>query len=276
MAESFFTREDRADGDWFVPTDLARGPWDPQSCHAGPPAGLIARALEHAVPHQQLVRLSIELVRPIPMAGFTITTTVLRAGRTATTARAELIDAAGTVRAYASATHLAPAAEPPGRTGSVTELGARPELPTLAESSPGPFPFTEIPHGRSGFIDAVEVRYPPEDGPAPGPTTVWMRCIELLADESTSPFSRICPLADCGNAFSRQSEPWQVSFVNADLTVHLHREPVGEWLGSQSVSSWQPSGVAIADALLFDEQGAVGRAVQSIVLRGVSTPRVSR
>lgn len=103
-----------------------------------------------------------------------------------------------------------------------------------------------------------------------------MRCVDLLADEPTSPFSRICPLADCGNAFSRQSEPWQVSFVNADLTVHLHREPVGEWLGSRSVSSWQPSGVAISDALLFDEQGAVGRAVQSIVLREVNTARVSR
>ncbi len=27
---------------WFVGSTLARGPWSPEACHAGPPAGLIA------------------------------------------------------------------------------------------------------------------------------------------------------------------------------------------------------------------------------------------
>ena len=75
-----------------------------------------------------------------------------------------------------------------------------------------------------------------------------MRTAPLLPDETPSPFQRICPLADCGNAFSRHAEPWEIAFVNADLTIALHRDPVGEWLGSRAVSWWQPSGVGLADA----------------------------
>ena len=84
-----------------------------------------------------------------------------------------------------------------------------------------------------------------------------------------SPFQRICPLADCGNAFSRHADPDQMRFVNTDLVVALHRDPVGEWMGSQVTSHWHPTGVGLADALLFDDEGAVGRALQTLLLRPV-------
>ena len=94
-----------------------------------------------------------------------------------------------------------------------------------------------------------------------------MRTVALLPGEEPSPFQRICPLADCGNAFSRHADPGQVQFINTDLTIALHRDPVGAWLGSRAVSHWQPSGVGLADALLFDERGPVGRALQTLLLR---------
>jgi Acyl-CoA thioesterase C-terminal domain len=47
----------------------------------------------------------------------------------------------------------------------------------------------------------------------------------------------------------------------------LHRDPVGEWLGSQAVGYWPPDGVGVADALLLDDRGPVGRAVQTLLLR---------
>ena len=34
------------DGDDLVPTDLARGPWSPESLHGGPVAALVTRATE--------------------------------------------------------------------------------------------------------------------------------------------------------------------------------------------------------------------------------------
>ena len=36
------------DGDRFVPTGLTRGPWDRGFQHAGPPAALLAHAVEAA------------------------------------------------------------------------------------------------------------------------------------------------------------------------------------------------------------------------------------
>jgi hypothetical protein len=54
--------------------------------------------------------------------------------------------------------------------------------------------------------------------------------------------------------------------VNADLTINLHREPRGEWFGSRSVSHWQSNGIGLADALIFDEFGPVGRATQTLLL----------
>ena len=99
------------------------------------------------------------------------------------------------------------------------------------------------------------------------PTTVWMRTVPLLPGEEMSPFQRISPLADCGNAFGRHAEPDQVQFVNTDLVIALHRDPVGEWMGSRVASHWQPTGVGLADALLFDDEGPVGRALQTLLLR---------
>ena len=58
-----------ADGDRFVPTVHTRGPWDPQAQHGGPPAALIARAVE-AVPADapmHVARLTVELLRPVPL-----------------------------------------------------------------------------------------------------------------------------------------------------------------------------------------------------------------
>ena len=47
MPDTFFTSSPRRDGsEWFSPTDHARGPWDPDACHGGPPTALLVRALE--------------------------------------------------------------------------------------------------------------------------------------------------------------------------------------------------------------------------------------
>ena len=269
MPDTFFTSSRRQDGsEWFSPTDHARGPWDPDACHGGPPTALLVRALERAVPGMRLARVSVDLGRPVPMAGFTIATEVTRAGRATANASAALLDAEGTVRATAIGMHLAVAPKPifEGRMDNSGVL-----TPRLADSTPGPFPVGRVSHDRPGFRGAVEIRYPPGENEAPGATTVWMRTVGLLPGEEMSPFQRISPLADCGNAFGRLAEPDQVQFINTDLLIALHRDPVGEWMGSRVVSAWQPSGNGLADALLFDDEGAVGRALQTLLLRPART-----
>jgi len=269
VTETFFTSRRRADGtEWFDPTDHARGPWDPDACHGGPPTGLLVRAMEHVLPEMRLARISVDLGRPVPMAGFSIVTEVTRAGRATANTSASLVDADGKVRATAIGMHLAPAPVPLFE-AAIDNSGAL--TPRLADSTPGNFPVGRVAHDRPGFRGAVEIRYPEGEDDAPGATTVWMRSVALLPGEQMSPFQRISPLADCGNAFSRNAEPHEVQFVNTDLVIALHRDPVGEWMGSRATSAWQPTGNGLADALLFDDVGPVGRALQTMLLRPAPT-----
>lgn len=260
MSPSFFTRELVDDHEWFRPTDACRGPWSADACHAGPPTGLLARAAERTFPDQRLVRLTVNLVRPIPHAGFSITAEPSRAGRTVSTSAIELVDGSGRTVVTASGLHLA--------RGPHFDLPTAPhDLPRFEDSEPGRFPITGGNHPLPMFSSGVEVRYPPGDGPAPGPTRMWMRALPLLPDEEPSGFQRICPLADCGNAVSRNGDVSEYAFLNTDLTVLLHREPEGEWFGMDSISRWEPTGHGMSDSLLFDHLGPVGRALQTLLVQ---------
>lgn len=255
---AFFTT---TDGHWFEPTDASRGPWSRDSCHAGPPTGLLARAAENALPGLRLTRLWVDLIRPFPMAGFSVSADVVRQGRSVATTRLTAVDGEGRECASGGGLHLliddvgpVPTAEIPG--------------PDTQDRIAGRFPIRLWNHDLPSFVgSAIDVGYPSGQTADPGPTTLWMRTIPLLEDEEPSPFQRICPLADCGNGISRNAEPWDIAFLNVDLMVSLFRDPVGEWLASSAVSFWEPTGVGLADAMLFDEEGPVGRACQSLLVR---------
>lgn len=268
MPDSYFTSQPQPDGvEWFTPTDHARGPWDGDSCHGGPPTGLLVRALEQAIPELRLARISVELGRPVPMAGFKIVTEVVRAGRATANTTATLVDGDGKVRVTAVGMHLAVGSTPIFE-GRLDNSGV--STPRLAESEPGDFPIGWTGHGLPGFRQSVEMRYPPGEDTLPGSTTTWMRTVPLLPDEPMTPFQRVTPLADCGNALSRNTEPGQIQFMNTDLVIALHRDPVGEWIGSRATSTWQPTGIGLADAQLFDDEGPIGRALQTMLLRPAS------
>jgi hypothetical protein len=260
---AFVVLEQRDGRDWYRPTGHTRGPWDPHACHAGPPTGLLVRAAERLLPEQQLVRITVELTRPIPHAGFAIDARVARAGRTVSTSDLAIVDGDGRVVVTARGMHLATI-----EAGALGDIATTPyPVPALAAASPGPFPIPSAAHDLPMFSGGVEVRYPPGDGPTPGPTRMWMRTVPLVLGEEPSGFQRICALADCGNAVSRNAEANGLGFMNTDLTVVLQRSPVGEWFGIDSTSRWEPNGIGMSDSLLFDEHGAVGRAVQTLVIR---------
>jgi len=78
------------DGDRFVPSELTRGPWDPEAQHAGPPSALIGRAIERCGDPDggQIGRVTFEILRPVPLKPLTAETKVVRPGRSV-----ELIEA---------------------------------------------------------------------------------------------------------------------------------------------------------------------------------------
>jgi len=61
-------------GDQAVPTELSGGPSSPDALHGGPVSAPVVRALEHYGPGRALqpVRLTLELLRPVPFAPLTL------------------------------------------------------------------------------------------------------------------------------------------------------------------------------------------------------------
>ena len=255
-APAFFRLEDGL----YVGHDGARGPWDVGACHGGPVAGAMARELERLVPDLRLVRLTVELHRPVPMAGFQVAVSTTRTGRNVVATAAVLTDGDGRSCATAGGLHLRPADVGPVPTASEP-------APDFDGAQAGPFPIVTGRHDRPMFGTAVEARYPPGEDDEPGPTTLWLRTPAIVDGEEPSPFQVVCPLADCGNAISRNAGIDRIGFVNPDLTITLIRPPDGRWIASRARSYWEQSGVGLSDATLFDRHGLVGRAQQTLLLR---------
>lgn len=244
----------------FVGNDPVRGPWSADHCHAGPVTGLIARAAETEVgTDKMLTRLTVDLLRPLPIAGLRVAAETTRHTKTLATTRVTVHDLDDTLCATGTTMHLV--RKDLGEVPSVDAQG-----PSIDDVVDGPFPIRQMRHDLPGFAHFVDVAYPTGGNQGPGPKTIWMRAPQLLEGESQSPIQSLCPLADCGNGISWNVPPTEMGFMNTDLTVHIHREPASDWLASDSVSHWQPSGIGMSQSVLYDTQGPVGTALQTLVL----------
>lgn len=259
LASAFFRVED---DHFYIGNDPARGPWSADACHAGPVTGAIARSFEACVADKQLMKLSVEILRPVPIAGFRVEPEIIKSGRMVTTARATIKDQAGKLVATASSMHM-----------QLQDLGPVPSvkdgLSSVEESEPGDFPIKFTRHGLPSFSTGIEILYPQGEDSEPGPTSLWMKALPIVEGEQPSPFQSLCPLADCGNGISRNGELDQISFINPDITIVMHRAPQDVWLGTRSRSHWQSSGMGLAEATLFDSQGPIASVMQTLLLQRV-------
>lgn len=257
MTDAFFHRN----GGWLVGNDAARGPWSVDACHAGPVTGALAGSAESLVSGKQLVRLTANFTRPLPMAGFRLVPELLRDGRATATVRVDLLDRDGRQCAYAECLFL-------GKEPNDLRSASLP-VPPFEESSPGQFSVTRALHGDKMFGDFVEIRYPEGEDGSPGPTSLWMRAPAIVDGEADTAFQTACPIADCGNAIGRNAEFDDTSCLNADLTLALFRLPRSDWILTEAISFWEKNGVGMSHAMLFDRDGPIGTALQSLLLRPI-------
>lgn len=260
LPEAFYLPES---DDTFVPTVATRGPWSSEHQHAGPPAALLTRALSRGVEGARVARLTFELARPVPIMRLRVRVEELRSGRKASLRRATLHDGD---RELVSATALLLRTEP-----TVDEADLRAgDTPGVVEVPPAPdtcepyvFPFFR---DRIGYHVAMELRRV-RGALGDGAMTVWMRArVPLVAGEETSAAARVALAADSGNGVSVALDLARYTFMNPDLTVHLHALPTGEWIGLDATTLTGRDGVGMAESLLFDARGAIGRAVQTLLL----------
>lgn len=256
-----------SDGDGFVGTALARGPWDEGAAHGGPVAAMIGRAAHRHDPDPELVtvRYTIELLRPVPLAGIRIETTTLRPGGRVRLLGVSVFDRTGaggdTGTEVARATVLRIRAADAGAPSAAGPAEGPSIGPEVALDAPSLVP------GRVGITNAVELRSAHGSAIEPGPATYWFRMhAPLVDDEPISPLTRLLVAADFGNGIASVTSLDRHVFINPDLTVHVHRLPEGEWVANEAVTWLDPGGAARADAVLHDQGGPLGRATQSLYI----------
>jgi hypothetical protein len=117
------------------------------------------------------------------------------------------------------------------------------------------------------FAHSIEMRWL-DSSWEPGPATVWMRMrVPLFEDQPLSPLARVVGSADFPNGISSVLPFHEYIFINADLTVSLWRQPEGEWIGQRARTHIHPHGTGLSESVLYDERGAIGRAIQILVVQ---------
>jgi Thioesterase-like superfamily len=272
----------RAAGDGYESTELTRGPWDPDSQHAGPPAALIGREIER-LPSEgpmRVGRITFEILRPVPIAPLRVEVETVRPGRKVELVEAVLsADGDALIMARAWRLRLADLALPPGlRSTEEPEVAA--DSPQVLRPAWSPPPPSQCEEGRFfdtgeavGYHSGMEYRFAAGAFLESGPATVWMRMRQpLVAGEEPTPLQRVLTAADSGNGVSAALDWSRYLFINVDLSIHLARMPGGEWVGLDAITIPEAEGVGISDTALFDERGPLGRAAQTLFVEERSGP----
>jgi hypothetical protein len=249
----------RVEGNSVFTSEHAAGPWDPRMQHGGAPSSLIVWAAERIPAPQpmQVVRLTVDLMRPVPVAPLTIETEVVREGRKIQLCAIRLLaEGVEVVRATVLKVRVQAVAFP--------DMTAT-EMPL---DVPGPEAGRDDEAGNSSkFIRGLTLRAVRGGFLQPGPGAIWFRSERPIVEGAmTSQAMRTVLAADCSNGVSSVLDFTKWSFINADLTVTLARQPVGDWILLNSEMTLGPDGAGLAVSHLGDTRGYFGRAIQCLVV----------
>lgn len=268
-AEALFVR----DGPRFVATHLTQGPWSPEHQHGGPVAALLAATVE-AVPTlvpMRCGRLTIDLMRAVPVAPLTASARVVREGKRVQVVEAVLLHE-GTEVARAGALRVRI-----GESADALSDPRRPdEAPPRAPAGGGESILARAGLPVPGFIRALEMERVTGGLGLGAPACSWFRLrVPVIHGEPTSPFVRLAALADftSGTASFLPIDRW--SSINADLSIHVLREPVGEWIAVDAVAHVAGDGIGHSRATLHDVEGMVGTGATTQVVDEVAAPFAS-
>jgi hypothetical protein len=249
------------DGGVARPTEFARGPWSPHAQHGGAPSALLAGQLERfdlgtaTFP----ARFTLELMRPVPLAPLRIERRTIRPGKKVQLVQGSLFaDDVEVVRATLLRLREQPVDfEVEAIAGNDRQLPA----PGAPEKLGGAWTIG------TGFWNAVEVSRAHGEWGRPGPAGMWLRlAVPIVAGEEPSPFQRVAAAGDFGNGVAAAFDRDRYSCINPDLTITLHRLPMGEWVGLDSSTFPERTGFGVAESVLHDERGRIGRAVQTVLI----------
>ena len=256
-------------GDIFSPSIHAGSPWSITTQHGGPINALFMYGMETAAldKPKRVVRLSVDILRPVPREPLRLNTRILREGRRLAVVDAVLeCESDGMPVAVARAQLLqdredhkplfphAATPIPPLKTANRTDLISE------ARRQEGP----------PGFHLNIEMRHGADKN---GPIGWFTWSGELITGLATSPAQRcaaICDLATIVSGRMRLSGHggWdnniRFAMLNTDTIIQFLRPPIGDWFAFHAPSIFDERGVGITEARLHDKTGALGQVVQTL------------
>ncbi|SEP02500.1 acyl-CoA thioesterase domain-containing protein [Trujillonella endophytica] len=243
-----------ADGDALVPSASARSPWSDEMLNGHHVGGLVAWGVERDSPDAdlQVTRLTVDMVRPVPMRPLRVLTRRVRDGRRLRSVDVSVVD--GDVEVAR---------------GSALLL-RRSEQPDDEPWAPRPWevPPPEAIEGSTGGAMSFEIRPIGDWNGAQG--RVWLReRVPFVAGEPLTPLVRAALMADFANPLAN-SGGRGLEFINADVTLYLARDPRGEWIGMESTGHLGADGVGVGTAWLYDRDGRIG----SCIAAALPDPRI--
>jgi hypothetical protein len=253
MTDCFYV----ADDDAFAPTEWTRGPWGPASQHAGPPAALIGRAIEQThTSRMQVARLTFEILKPMPLIPLRVATEILRPGKRVQLTQAFL---------RAGDTDLMRCLAWSVRTTQLDIEGEGEQPPDRPEDSREVRGFP-VPY-HPNYIDGMEWRFTAGSFVERGPAAAWIRMRHpLVESEEPSPLQRVLCAVDSASGISSALDWSRWVFINPDLSVHLHRMPVDEWVRLDADTQLERHGIGMARSTISDSRGRLGASMQTLFL----------
>lgn len=250
----------KLDGNVAETRQWAGGPWSPDQQHGSAPASLVAHVAEKipAAQPMRVARITVDLLRPVPVAPLEISTEVLREGR----------------KIQVCAVNLSHKGTEVARATVLKVRALDVDLPPIAAVPPQPLPHPKpgkhdnpMTSGTSPFVTGISMQEVKGAFLVPGPAAAWIRANRPIVEgEPITPLMRAAVAADFCNGLSQVLDFRRWTFVNGDLTISLSRMPVGEWVLLDAESWIGENGAGIAFGSLADEQGYFGRSVQSLVI----------
>lgn len=241
----------------FDSASTTAGPWTSLAQHGGPPSALLTRAIEGLPEARDRVigRITVELWGPVPVGPLTTVARVIRPGRSVALAESELYDASAervvaTARAWLLPDHNGgPGVDrPPSHTQADGVLRPRPA------------------NWNGGYLDAIDWRWIRGGLEEPGTGVAWMRSPALVEGEAISPLQRVLTCVDSASGISAALDLSDWAFLNTELTVHVLRPPVGEWVCVDAETTLGTGAVGICTSSVHDEQGLVARSAQTLLV----------
>jgi hypothetical protein len=248
--------------------------------HGGPPSALLVRQCEQACREEtgfELValRASLDFLAAVPVGDVKVRARLVRTGRRVSLAEA-VLSAGGRDVMYARTWLLRSTSDDaPARAQQVARVTADPigRPPEVRHPGPAGCP-PAMTDWAFPYARAMEWRHVSGDPGGPGDAAAWARQrIPLIEGETPSGTQRAVLVADSSNGISAALDWDRWSFANVDLTVHLSRPLVDEWVLLDARTRYEPGGTGLATSVLHDIDGVVGTGAQTLLISRLAGAR---